>query len=245
MATAQIGIADDSANSTSLVELTQFGARTTSRIVAEAFEKEHRTVLRTIDEILETKPELRAHNFVRTEDTAIVGVAPRSLRFYEMDRDGFTLLAMGFTGPKALDWKLAFIDAFNRMEAALTAAKVPALQQVDPYADPRRILAATRAVEAAMRIYGPRGADEVWRHMGMPPVSAEATDPLYIKVERLVELEDLVNIEQLLMQVSDRARFQPRTRQRVVAILNALGFQEKMVRTSFVGRPEPRFVREA
>ncbi|MPM83829.1 hypothetical protein SDC9_130898 [bioreactor metagenome] len=38
---------------------------------------------------------------------------------YRMTRDGFTLLAMGFTGKKALQFKLAYIDAFNRMEAKL------------------------------------------------------------------------------------------------------------------------------
>lgn len=104
-----------------LVELTQFGARTNSRIVAEAFDKGHKGVLRAIDMILDEKPELRGRNFALTEETAVIGAAPRTLRFYEMDRDGFTLVAMGFTGAKALDWKLAFIDAFNRMEAELRA----------------------------------------------------------------------------------------------------------------------------
>ena len=38
---------------------------------------------------------------------------------YEVSRDGFSLLAMGFTGKKALDWKLKFLSAFNAMEQAL------------------------------------------------------------------------------------------------------------------------------
>jgi len=38
---------------------------------------------------------------------------------YEMDRDGFSLLAMGFTGEKALKWKLDYIKAFNAMEREL------------------------------------------------------------------------------------------------------------------------------
>lgn len=38
---------------------------------------------------------------------------------YEMDRDGFSLLAMGFTGEKALKWKLDYIRAFNTMESEL------------------------------------------------------------------------------------------------------------------------------
>ena len=38
---------------------------------------------------------------------------------YNMNRDGFSLLAMGFTGEKALRWKLDYIKAFNTMEAEL------------------------------------------------------------------------------------------------------------------------------
>ena len=38
---------------------------------------------------------------------------------YTITRDGFTILAMGYTGSKAMKFKLAYIDAFNRMEAAL------------------------------------------------------------------------------------------------------------------------------
>lgn len=43
----------------------------------------------------------------------------REYRAYEMTRDGFSLLAMGFTGQKALEWKLKFISTFNAMEKAL------------------------------------------------------------------------------------------------------------------------------
>jgi len=38
---------------------------------------------------------------------------------YEMDRDGFSLLVMGFTGEKALQWKIKYIEAFNQMESEL------------------------------------------------------------------------------------------------------------------------------
>lgn len=45
----------------------------------------------------------------------------RTYKAYEMTRDGFSLLVMGFTGKKALDWKLKYIDAFNLMEQQLLA----------------------------------------------------------------------------------------------------------------------------
>lgn len=46
----------------------------------------------------------------------------RSKPCYFMNRDGFTLLAMGFTGKQALDWKIKYINAFNQMEKWLKSA---------------------------------------------------------------------------------------------------------------------------
>lgn len=46
---------------------------------------------------------------------------------YEMDRDRFSLLAMGFTGKKALEWKLKYINAFNTMEEKLKAQSMKKL----------------------------------------------------------------------------------------------------------------------
>ena len=43
----------------------------------------------------------------------------RNQKIYLMNRDGFSLLCMGFTGKKALEWKLKYIDAFNKMEETL------------------------------------------------------------------------------------------------------------------------------
>lgn len=161
-----------------LVELTALGARTTSRIIAEAFDKEHRDVLRTIDGIVEKRPDLRARNFAHTEEVIKVGAAMRPMRFYEMDRDGFTLVAMGFTGEKALDWKLAFIEAFNRMEAALTeeAAQIEGegskrvseidLMEVGP---------ALAVVREARQLFGRSAARRLWTRVGLPdPNNREA-----------------------------------------------------------------------
>lgn len=57
-----------------------------------------------------------------------------STSHYEMDRDGFTLLAMGFTGSKALKWKMRYIEAFNAMEAELRriATSGPMIDLNDP-----------------------------------------------------------------------------------------------------------------
>lgn len=89
---------------------------TTSLLVAEAFEKEHKNVLRDIEN-LECSPEFRRLNFEQTPY-----VHPQNgetYPAYRLTRDGFAFLAMGFTGKKAAAWKEKFLEAFNAMEAAL------------------------------------------------------------------------------------------------------------------------------
>ena len=89
-----------------------------SRDVAASFGKNHRDVMRSIDNLIEQEPSLGVRNFAqglyRLPETR-----DQEHRCFDMDRDGFTLLAMGFTGKKALKWKLRYIEAFNQMEAQL------------------------------------------------------------------------------------------------------------------------------
>lgn len=94
-------------------------AVTTSLQVAEVFGKNHRDVLRTIDDLKDVR------NFTQMFSD---GIEPdsygRDRRIYYMNRDGFTLLAMGFTGKKALDFKLKYIEAFNNMEKAIKEERI-------------------------------------------------------------------------------------------------------------------------
>lgn len=94
---------------------------TSSRIVAEYFSKKHSDVVRAIQTILAQKPELEAsRNFAQwSEEVEIGSGAKRTVICYWMDRKGFSILAMGFTGAKALDFKCAFYDEFERMEKQL------------------------------------------------------------------------------------------------------------------------------
>ncbi|BBL75455.1 Rha family transcriptional regulator [Methylomagnum ishizawai] len=90
--------------------------KTTSLIVAETFEKSHAHVLRDIDN-LECSPGFRESNFGLTfRDVPGPNNSIRRERMYEMTRDGFTILAMGFTGKSAMEWKEKYIEAFNRLE---------------------------------------------------------------------------------------------------------------------------------
>jgi len=91
--------------------------RTTSRDVARLFEKRHDNVLRDIASLIDAEPSLAAGGVLNFEETPYVEPSTgQTYRQYEMTRDGFVLLAMGFTGAKALKFKLAYIEAFNRME---------------------------------------------------------------------------------------------------------------------------------
>nr|DAI12876.1 MAG TPA: regulatory protein [Caudoviricetes sp.] len=85
-----------------------------SKDIAEHFCKEHKVVLRAIREIL--LEQNCANEFFHKESYSYNG---RRLPMYLMNRDGFSLLAMGFTGKKALQWKLKYIEAFNEMEESL------------------------------------------------------------------------------------------------------------------------------
>lgn len=88
--------------------------------VASHFGKRHDHVLRDIDTLLQDLPAEHLPNFeeVFVEYQNGNGAIQKA-RAYRLTRDGFTLLAMGFTGKKALAFKLAYLDAFNRMEAEL------------------------------------------------------------------------------------------------------------------------------
>ena len=92
---------------------------TSSIKVAEYFGKNHRDVLRAIAQLCEKKGELRERNFALTRKINKIGAVTRETPFYWMDRKGFCILAMGFTGAKALDFKCAFYDEFERMEREL------------------------------------------------------------------------------------------------------------------------------
>lgn len=94
---------------------------TLSTDVARHFGKQHYNVLRDIDNLRAQLDTDHALNFEETVETREnpSGGAPIESRAYRLTRDGFTLLAMGFTGKKALQFKLAYIDAFNKMEAEL------------------------------------------------------------------------------------------------------------------------------
>lgn len=94
-----------------------------STVVADKFGKTHNHVVRDIEEMIKKFdcPNLGNEMFFETTYTNSRGKVYKS---YLMNRDGFSLLAMGFTGKEAFRWKLKFIDAFNLMEEKLKNSNV-------------------------------------------------------------------------------------------------------------------------
>lgn len=129
---------------------------TSSQAVAYYFEKDHGKVLRSIRSLL---------SFQETSESMTKnGYTPKWFYEYQytneqnhqtypaflMTRDGFTLLAMGFTGKKALEWKIRYIQAFNEMERKLKEQENPTAQNCTvnsktPDVAPPEVLAQARA----------------------------------------------------------------------------------------------------
>lgn len=96
-----------------------------SRQIAENFGKEHKDVLRAIENIKAQNCALTSMFF---EATYTAGTG-KAYPMYLMNRDGFSLLVMGFTGKAALEWKLKYIAAFNAMEKQLATPQMPKLSK--------------------------------------------------------------------------------------------------------------------
>lgn len=90
---------------------------TSSLLVADKFGKNHKHVLDAIRELI-SSAEKSAVLKMFVPSTYIASNNKENPMFI-MNRDGFTLLAMGFTGEKALQFKLEYINAFNKMEEAI------------------------------------------------------------------------------------------------------------------------------
>jgi Rha family phage regulatory protein len=101
-----------------LVMITDGKPTASSKAIADFFSKNHRDVLRDISN-LDCSDEFRERNFARSSYKSLQN---KTLPCYEMTKDGFCFLAMGFTGKEAAKWKEAFIKAFNQMEEIIKSS---------------------------------------------------------------------------------------------------------------------------
>lgn len=117
---------------------------TSSRNVAEHFEKEHRNVIQSIENLFKTADK---KDVLKIQQMFFEATEPdsygREQKIYYMNWKGFSLLVMGFTGAKALSWKLKYTEAFEKMQKRLS---VPQLERMPRYK--------TRMVGTAVRDIG-------------------------------------------------------------------------------------------
>lgn len=157
--------------------------RVSSREVAANFGRLHRDVLKAIRN-LECSADFGMRNFAQTP--YVDPQNGQTYQMYEMTRDGFTFLVMGFTGKNAAEWKEKYISAFNAMEVALRKAAVPAetIEQIERSFGIMRMLAAKvtgietaiggLAASAAGQGYYVQGktSGEVWAQYNLPKLKS-------------------------------------------------------------------------
>lgn len=98
-----------------LVVMKNQQAVTTSLAVAQAFDKNHKEVMRAINNKISSAQNCAQYKNMFAE-SFYQDLSGKQNKMYYMNRDGFTFIAMGFTGRKADEFKLKYIQAFNAME---------------------------------------------------------------------------------------------------------------------------------
>lgn len=101
--------------------------KTSSRAIAECFGKEHKHVMRDI-KALQVSDSFRLSNFGLSQAPDAQGI---NRPMYWLTKDGFTILAMGYTGQKAMQFKEAYIAAFNAMAERLAVPATTSQPQID------------------------------------------------------------------------------------------------------------------
>ncbi len=169
-----------------------------SRDVAAFFEKEHFHILRDIARLIEQERGLAGEHASRSgcrfdrmfADVETANGARRTSPFYVMTSSAFMLLAMGFTGPKALQLKLAYIEEFDRMKAELRRRMAPQIEApavIEDLGESMRERSwALNAVREARILFGHGAARRMWKSMAVLP-AAVSTDPDLREAGELLE----------------------------------------------------------
>ncbi len=131
--------------------------------VAKKFRKRHNNVMRDIRGLLKnehTKQMFNLSSYTEKQNGQVY-------QMYTMNRDGFSLLAMGFTGEKALEWKLKYIQAFNKMEKLLLQQQPLYWQETRQAAKGNRLLETDSIKEfvAYAKQQGSQHADRYYYHL--------------------------------------------------------------------------------
>ncbi|QIL80791.1 Rha family transcriptional regulator [Diaphorobacter sp. HDW4A] len=176
---------------------------TTSIDVVRHFGKQHRNVLQAIQNLIPQLDAEHALNFQQmVVDVQIGSGATRKDVAYRLARDGFTLLAMGFTGKKALQFKLGYIDAFNRMEAKLHGGDIDLEQINRAYAFASEVAANTARAAFECMLTG--NVDD-WRNMRLLVSPVPDGDRSSVRVTRVTNDALVLSLAQLPGYLMDEA----------------------------------------
>lgn len=179
-----------------------------SREVAEKFEKNHDKVCRDIRKLLKSQPTKLAIEFIESEYISDRG---RTYTEFLMTRNGFSLLCMGFTGEKALEWKLKYIDAFNKMEETLKSGGYLSEEErlklqlfsKDPLevasAHNRLVELATAQLKAENEILKPKAEyhDDVLNKDGLITTTVVAKD---LGFKSAIKLNQIMNLNRIIFK---------------------------------------------
>lgn len=189
-----------------LINIKDEEAVTTSLRVAEVFEKRHADVMRKIEQTLtEAKSggSEPAQNCARCFHKNSYKDAKGERRpMYYINRDGFSLLVMGFTGKKALEWKLKYIEAFNQMESYINFRKAD--KQIQKYSmkflqdnlempEPKDYIKAnTIADKAVSNLFG---FPKMQKKQEMSPEMIAAREPILKDTVELMAVKDKYDLD--------------------------------------------------
>lgn len=180
-----------------------------SRDVAEKFGKNHKEILRSIDNI---SKEISTAQFCALFKISNYKASNgKTNKEYLIDRDGFSLLCMGFTGTKALEWKLKYIDAFNQMEETLKSGDYFSEEEKlklklfskDPLevasAHNRLVELATAPLKAENEILKPKAEyhDDVLNKDGLITTTVVAKD---LGFKSAIKLNQIMNLNRIIFK---------------------------------------------
>ena len=135
-------------------------------------------------------------------DVQIGSEAIRKYAAYRPTRDGFTLLAMGFTGKKALQFKLAYIDAFNRTEEKLHGGDFDLDRINQAYAFASQVAANTARVASECML---KDNPDDWRNTRLLVSLLPGGDASSVRVNRVANDAPVLSLDQLPEYLKDAA----------------------------------------
>lgn len=155
---------------------------TSSVLVAETFGKNHRDVLDAVRELIKGCAEKSASPMF-VETTYIHEQNKQEYPMFVMNRDGFTLLAMGFTGSKALGFKLEYIKAFNEMERQIKESQKPLSHLEILVQSAQALLEQSKRIDVVEQRLDEMEADRIIKTEMLlsAPISVESTPQLSLR----------------------------------------------------------------